>query len=163
MLVSLLPLTSVTVSVTVFIPKSSQLKAVVSKVILAIPQASDEPLSISAVVIDALPLASNCTVISCVTTVGATVSCTVTVAVAVLVLPLGSVPVIVTVLVPISAQLKLNGVAVNTTLQSSLLPLFKSAGVIVAIPLASNCTVMSCETTVGAILSSIVNVLVIMV
>ncbi|MFD2725849.1 hypothetical protein [Hyunsoonleella rubra] len=68
------------------------------------PQASLEPLSISAVVMDAFPEASSCTVMSWQIAVGATLSSTVTVAVHVDVLLLLSVTVRVTVLVPTSAQ-----------------------------------------------------------
>ncbi|MFD2725848.1 hypothetical protein, partial [Hyunsoonleella rubra] len=68
------------------------------------PQASLDPLSISAVVIEAFPEASSCTVMSWQIAVGATLSSTVTVAVHVEVLLLLSVTVRVTVLVPTSAQ-----------------------------------------------------------
>ncbi|MCY1227640.1 hypothetical protein D9M72_399210 [compost metagenome] len=75
------PLTSVTVKITVFGPTFVQLKAVVSKTYVAIAQLSNEPLSICAGVIVACPLASNCTVIFCVRTVGLILSSTVTTAV----------------------------------------------------------------------------------
>ena len=62
--VELLPLLSVTVNVTVFEPTLEQVKLVGLAARLAMPQASLEPLSTSLAVILALPLASNCTVIS---------------------------------------------------------------------------------------------------
>ncbi len=52
---------SLTVKVTVLTPKSLQSKAVLSKDMDWMPQLSVEPLSISAVVIVALPEASNVT------------------------------------------------------------------------------------------------------
>ena len=54
-----LPLTSVTVRVTVFAPTFEQSKVVLSNAKLAIPQASVEPLSISPATILAAPLASS--------------------------------------------------------------------------------------------------------
>jgi hypothetical protein len=53
------PLLSVTVKTTVFAPTFEQSNEVISKLKLAIPQASLLPLFISAVVILALPLASS--------------------------------------------------------------------------------------------------------
>ena len=79
--VSVLPFESVTVSVTVLSPKSAQVKLVISKVIEAIEQSSDEPLSISAAVIVTLPVASNSAVKSWQTATGG-VESMVTVAVA---------------------------------------------------------------------------------
>ena len=57
--VSKFPFESVTVSVTVLSPKSAQVKLVTSRVIDAMKQSSDEPLSMSAVVIVTLPEPSN--------------------------------------------------------------------------------------------------------
>ena len=57
--VALFPLLSVAVKVTVLGPTSAQVKLVTSKPKEAIPQASEEPLLISAVLILAFPAASN--------------------------------------------------------------------------------------------------------
>ena len=58
-----LPLTSVTVRVTVLVTlKLEQLKLLGVTARLAIPQASEEPLSISPAVIEAFPLPSRWTV-----------------------------------------------------------------------------------------------------
>src|SRR5690554_2495849 len=57
--VEIFPLESVTVKVTVFSPISEQLKVTLSIAILAIPQESELPLSISDIVMLAFPLASN--------------------------------------------------------------------------------------------------------
>ena len=51
-------LSSVTVNVTVFAPMSEQVKSLLS-ILNVIPQASEEPLSISAATIVALPVASS--------------------------------------------------------------------------------------------------------
>ena len=53
------PFTSSTVSVTVFTPMFEQLNVVLSKAIVLIEQLSEEPLLMFAVVIVALPFASN--------------------------------------------------------------------------------------------------------
>ena len=58
--VSLFPLLSVTVSTTLFAPMFVQSKVEISIALVAIPQASVLPLSTSAAVIVALPVASNC-------------------------------------------------------------------------------------------------------
>ena len=79
---------------------------------VAIPQASIELLSTSAATIEALPVPSNCTVMSLQMAVGAILSKTVTIAVQVSEFPPGSVTVNVTVLVPILVQSKVFGVAV---------------------------------------------------
>ena len=57
--VELFPFTSVTVRVTVFGPTSAQVKSVISIDVLAIAQLSVLPLSMSATVMLASPLASN--------------------------------------------------------------------------------------------------------
>ena len=59
MAVELLPLLSVTVNTTVFGPTSRQVKLVISRLSEAMPQASDEPLSIAVGVMLALPVESN--------------------------------------------------------------------------------------------------------
>ena len=71
---------SVAVSVTVFAPKSSQSNDVTSNDNDTL-QLSLDPLSISAAVIVAAPLASRVTVISCAIATGSILSTTVTVAV----------------------------------------------------------------------------------
>ncbi len=58
-----LPFISVAVKVTVLPPKLAQEKLLGVTLKLAIPQASLEPPSIWAAVIDPVPLSSNCTVI----------------------------------------------------------------------------------------------------
>ena len=58
-----LPLLSVTVNVTVFAPTFAQVKVLGETESDAIPQASLEPLFTCEAVMDAAPLASNCTVI----------------------------------------------------------------------------------------------------
>ena len=107
--VSLFPLASVTVSVTVLAPTLLQSKVVLLKLYPSdgIEQLSVEPLLICAGDMLAAPLASNCTVIFCVTTVGFILSSTVTVAVPVCAFPLASVTVSFTVLSPILLQSKL--------------------------------------------------------
>ena len=57
------PLWSVTVRLTVFAPKSEQVKSVTSKLKLDTEQLSVEPLSICPSVIEAFPKASNCIVV----------------------------------------------------------------------------------------------------
>src|SRR5690606_4825260 len=92
--VETLPFTSVTVKVTVFGPTSEQVKSVTSIEVLAIPQASVLPFSISATVMLAFPLASNWMVKGAAqVAVGATVSSTVTMVVQVETLPFTSVTV----------------------------------------------------------------------
>ena len=89
---------------------------------------------------------------------GAITSTTVTVAVAVAELLFSSVTVKVTVFAPTFEQS--NDVTSNsyvksaTSAQLSLEPLSMSAAVIVAAPLSSSSTVISCETTVGAVVST---------
>ena len=138
------PFVSVTVSVTVLAPTFTQLKLAGETLSDAIPQLSLLPLSIWVAVIEALPVASNWTVMDCVTAVGATVSTTVTTAVSVLTLPFTSVTVNVTVLFPTLAQLKLLGATLNDAIpQLSLLPASTSPNVIDVLPFASSCAVMS--------------------
>src|SRR5690606_37580132 len=157
--VSVLPLTSVTVRVTVLSPTSPQSKLDLSSVIPAIPQVSDEPLSISAAVRLALPVASSWIVMFLVTTTGAMMSSTVTIAVAVSVLPLTSVTVRVTVLAPTSPQSKLDLSSVMLAItQASVEPLSISAAVMLALPVASSWIVMLLVTTSGAVRSSTITI-----
>ena len=72
-----LPLTSVTVKVTVFSPVSLAVKFCLSKTIVSIPQLSVELLLISEGIMDASTLLSKVIVIFCVTTTGSIVSSTV--------------------------------------------------------------------------------------
>ena len=55
--VAIFPLTSVTFNVTVFAPTVAQVKSVLSKVIVAMPQASVEPLFTSDATIETVPAA----------------------------------------------------------------------------------------------------------
>ena len=105
------PLLSVTVKVTVLVPKLAQVNVLgeTDNNALLIPQASVEPLLIWAGIILAVPALFNCTVMFCVTTIGLIVSITVTVAVAVEELLLPSVTVNVTVLAPVFEQLNVLG------------------------------------------------------
>ena len=59
---ALLPLLSVTVRVTVLAPTSEQVKSSMSKVLEAMPQASEDPLFTSLAVVDPFPVASRYTV-----------------------------------------------------------------------------------------------------
>ena len=139
-----LPLASVTVIVTVFGPTAVQSKDVTSNAVLATPQASDEPPSISPVVIVAIPFTSRATGIPSHIAIGATLSSTVTAELQVDVFPLLSATVSVTVCEPTDAQS--NDVMSIDTLarpQASDEPASMSASVIVAAPEASNCTVIS--------------------
>ena len=157
--VETLPFTSVTVSVTVLAPTLAQVKSVLSRAVLAMPQASLLPLLIAVAVVEPLPPASSCTVTSWQVATGATLSSTVTVAVQVAVLLLLSVTVRVTVLAPTLAQVKSVGLAESVTGPSpSKLPLSMSAAVMEALPLASSWTVMSWQMAVGPFVSSTVMV-----
>ena len=151
-----LPFTSVTVSVTVFAPIVEQSKDVISSVVLAIPQASADPASISPELIVAIPFTSRSTGISWHTAVGAILSSTVTTEVHADTFPLLSSTVSVTVLGPTDAQS--NEVMSIDTLDSphaSDEPASMSVSVIVAAPEASNCTVISWHNASGETLSEI--------
>ena len=117
-----LPLASVTVNNTGFVPIELQLKLVGSTTIDAIPQASKEPLSISAAVILAFPVASMVTEISCTTAVGAVLSITVTICVAVTEFPELSVTVHITEVLP-------SGNAVGALLLTDIVQLSLVVGV----------------------------------
>ena len=131
-------LPSVTVSITEFTPKSSQVKVVFEAESVIVEQLSLEPLLISAAVILPLPLASNSTVMLEQIAVGGILSTTVTFAVQVETLSLVSVTVSVTVLAPKSAQEK-DSLSTSKDLipQISLEPLSISFGSNVAKPAAS--------------------------
>ena len=104
-----LPLTSTTVKVRLTAPTSLQPKAVWLRPTLAMPQASDDPLSTAAAVVPPEPVVPSCTVMAWQMAFGATLSSTVTVAEQVLEFPLPSVTVSVTALVPTLPQVKLVG------------------------------------------------------
>ena len=157
--VEVLPLTSVTVRVTVLAPTFEQLKLDGATLIPARPQLSEEPLLMSDAVIVAEPLPSRATVMSRQIAVGAILSSTVTIAVQDEVLPVGSVAVRVTLLLPTSLQLKLVWLATRLLmLQLSELPPSMSATVIDALPEAYSWTVTLWQTTVGQVLSTTVTV-----
>jgi len=100
--VAVFPAPSVTVSTTVFVPRFVQLKVVLSRLKTGIPQLSELPLSMSAVVMVAFPAASNWTVMFLHEAMGTTLSVTVTSKEQVAgVLPAASVYSQVTVVVPI--------------------------------------------------------------
>ena len=107
--VETLSLLSVTVNVTVFKPTFSQLKEVVSNSKDLIPQASFDPLSISSVVIVALPEASSWTVVPWEITVGEVLSSTITSKVQLEVFPEVSVAVAVTAVTPTLKKLPEEG------------------------------------------------------
>ena len=107
--VLILPLLSVTVKVTVLAPVFEQVNVLGETANVAIPQASVDPLFTWAPVKFTFPVASNCTVMFLVTTVGTTVSPTVTVAVAVFTFPFTSVTDNVTVFAPILEQVNVLG------------------------------------------------------
>src|SRR5690606_32303056 len=150
---------SYTVKVTVLVPRLLQLKLSGFTLIEDIPQLSLLPLFTSSAVMVACPMASKYTVMCCAWTTGAISSTTVTVACAVEKFPEPSYTVKVTVLVPILLQLKLSGITLIEAIpQLSLLPLFTSSAVMVACPMASKYTVMSCAWATGAISSTTVTV-----
>src|SRR5690554_2163777 len=154
---SVLPFESVMVRVTVLAPTSPQSKLDLSSVMLAIPQESVDPLSMSAAVILALPVVSNWMVMFWVTTAGAVTPSTVTIAVALSVLPFESVTVRVTVLSPTCEQSKSYWLSVMLAIpQVSVEPLSISAAVMLALPVASSWMVMFLVTTTGAVMSSTV-------
>ena len=141
--VEVFPFTSVTVSVTVLSPISAHENVSGETESVAIPQASVEPPSTSAPVIVTVPFASSCAVKGWQVAVGATLSSTVTVAVQVELFPFTSVTVKVTVLAPISAQVKDAGETLNEVIpQLSVEPLSISDAVIITFPVASSCKVI---------------------
>ena len=90
---SRLPLTSVTLNCTVFAPTFEQLKLLLSRLLVLMPQASLLPLSMSAAVMFTFPLPSKYTVMSWVTTVGLMISSTPITTLALSVQPFASVTV----------------------------------------------------------------------
>ncbi len=163
--VLMFPFTSVTVSVTVFVPTWEQSKSVVrfppSTVTEAIPQLSVEPPSISIELIVTSPFASSWTVMFWQTAVGSTLSSTVTVASQVETFPFTSVTVSVTVFVPTWEQSKScvvfpPSIVHEAIPQLSIEPPSISIELMVTSPLASNWTVMFWQIAVGDIVSSTV-------
>jgi len=153
--VLIFPLISVTVNTTLFGPTLLQVKAVGEAMTDCTPHASFEPLSISAPVIEALPAAFSCIVISWQMATGGVTSSTVTTALQVVVLPPTSLTCRVTVLGPTLAQVNAFGVTVKLAIpQLSELPLSTSAPVIDTLPVASSCTVISWQTATGGTMSS---------
>lgn len=159
LLEALLPEASITVRVTVFVPKSEQPNIFWLRLKLETPQLSLLPLFTSVAVVLAVPFASRYMVTFWINTEGAMASTTVTVAKARLMLLLLSVTVRVTVLEPMSLQLKLVLLRARLDIpQASELPLFISELKILAFPLASKVTVMFCARAVGLIVSKTVTV-----
>src|ERR1043166_2983958 len=152
---SLLPLLSVTVKVTVFGPTLAQVKVSGLTLREAIPQASLEPLSTSDAAMVAWPVASRLIVIFWHLATGLTLSSTVTVLEQLELFPLASTRVRVTVLGPTLAQVKALGLTLREAMpQASLEPLSTSAAVMLAWPVASSCTVIFLHAATGAVLSS---------
>ena len=137
--VSVFPDVSVTVSVTDLVPISIQEKLLCDRAIFAIPQLSEEPLSISDVNSVAVPVeASNGIVIFLHTALGSILSSTVTVAVQVSVFPPESSAVSIILLLPRSAQVKLVfEIESETEPQSEKEPLSTSFELKVALPVLS--------------------------
>src|SRR5437667_325481 len=157
--VATLSLLSVTVSLTVFGPTLAQVNALLSMARLLMPQASLLPLLTSAAVMLALPLASNCTLMFLHSAVGNTLSATVTMASHVATLSLLSVTVSLTVFGPTLAQVNaFFSMARLLIPHASLLLLLTSAAVMLALPLASNCTVMFLHSAAGNTLSTTVTI-----
>jgi hypothetical protein len=151
------PDASVAVNVTIFGPMSEQVNVVLEALKLKL-QLSDDPLLISAVVIDAVPEAFKYTVAGLQSTTGAMLSTTVTVVLQVAVLPEASVTVNTTVLAPLFVQSKLDLDALNEKVQLSDEPLLISAVVIDAVPEAFKYTVAGLQSATGAMLSTTVTV-----
>ena len=141
---SLFPFASAAVKVTVLAPTSAHVNAVVDAANETVVQLSDDPLSISAATIEAVPAPSKNTVMSWQDAVGDVVSATVTVEVHIDVFPDPSVTVKVTVFGPTFAHVNAVVDAANeTVVQLSDDPLSISAATIEAVPAPSKNTVMS--------------------
>src|SRR5690606_5375684 len=161
--VETLPFKSVTVRVTVFGPTSLQSKSVISIVVIAIPQASVLPFSISATVMLAIPLTSSWMVKGAAQfATGGTLSSTVTMVVQVEVFPFTSITVRVTVFGPTSLQSKsVMSIDVLAIPQASVLPFSISATVMLAIPFVSSWIVNGAvQLATGGTLSSTVTMVV---
>ena len=153
-----LPLASVAERMTVLTPMSEQVKVSRFKERLSMPQLSVLPLSIWDAVIVTLPLTPNCTVMSWQRVMGPRLSSTVTVAVQELLLPEESATVKVTVLGPMSTQVKLVWLKVLVKAQLSALPLSTALAEVLPLPEASSCTVSGWQTALGAMVSRTVTV-----
>src|SRR5260370_193983 len=134
--VALVPLGSVAVRVTTLLPTLLQSKLVLLAERLT-PQASVLPPSISAGAMVAWPVASRLTVMSLHLATGLVTSLTVTVALQVELLPLASVTVSATVLLPTLLQSKLVLLAEMLTPQAPVAPPSISAAPLVAGPVAA--------------------------
>jgi len=158
--VDVFPAASVAVNVTVFAPASAQVK-IESVIVTVTEQLSLLPLSMSAATSLASPFVSKYIVAGLQSAIGLITSCIVTIAVQESTFPLASVPINVTVFAPRSAHVKVVCDKLSVTpLQLSILPLFTSAEVIVAIPDASKFTVTDWHVMLGAKVSSTVTVVV---
>ena len=161
--VLVLPLVSVTNSGTVCTPTSPQPNSITegrsSPNAKDKPQASLDPASNCAGVRMTAPPASNCRVRSWQEATGAMLSSTVTIAVQVLVLPCSSSAVTTTVFEPTSAQSNalISSVVLARPQPSDGVPTIW-AGVMLANPSLSSCTVMPWQSRLGAVLSSTVTV-----
>ncbi len=152
-----LPLTSVTVRITVLPFTFAQLNVVMFRAKFAIPQASFEPLFTCEAVMLALPEGSSCTVMFWQTATGATLSSTVIVVEHVVELPFTSVTVRTSVFAPTSEQTNAVWLRAKVAIaQLSELPLFTAAAVVEPLPVLSSCTVTFWQSAIGAILSWIV-------
>ena len=107
--VALFELLSVTVRTTVFGPKLLQLKVVLLKARLTLPQTSELPLFTAAPLVETVPALFRLKLIFLHSAAGGVMSATVTTAVQVFELPLPSFTVKTTVLVPRFAQLNVLG------------------------------------------------------
>jgi len=129
------PLKSVTVSVTVFAPTFAQLNVDGETLREAIPQASEDPLSICEAVMETVPEELRSTFMFWQTATGAMLSTTATVEVQVETFPFTSVTVNVTGLSPTPAQVNEEGVTdIEAIAQLSELPLLICAAVMVTVP-----------------------------
>jgi hypothetical protein len=145
--------------VTVFAPEFAQVNAFGDTEKLAIPHASEEPLFTANESIATLPVWSKSMDIFLEIARGAIVSATVTTEVQVVVFPETSVTVMVTVFVPILAQVKECGLTEKVAMaQLSVDPLLTANESIVTVPALSNCIVIFLQVAIGAIVSETVTV-----
>ncbi len=146
---------SVIVTVTTFGPISEHTKCDLSIVEVEMLQLSEAVSIISFTVISTKPWAFNSTVMSFVVNTGSTLSTTVTFAIEVPEFPDRSVTLSITKFSPIFEQSKVFGItSILSILQLSTDPLFISLGLIVALPVLSRYTMISCDTAVGGVVST---------
>ena len=154
-----MPFTSVTDKITVCEPTLVQLKVLLLRDMLAMPQTSALPLFTVVVGKLAFPALSNCTVTFLQIAVGGVISWTVTVAPHVLEFPFTSMTVNTTGFAPTFTQVKaVVFKAVEAMPQASVELLFTAAAVVDPVPAAFNCTVTFLQFAVGAIKSWTVTV-----